>query len=209
MSWLTRRAIAAATATLHVRHYKDDNNVEHIDIEQKIASGLPGTTENRTLDWTFRESSDFIFGPVLGKSRRVPVDEIDNEFLRNGWMPDTVEHGVIDAYMKSDTPKSKRTWMVEQVRQHFRCFARLQNTLPIQVWGFEEINGERRHVRHVDFIGPKDEHIQARLVFDFHELVLLVDMHETNCVVQGRQRLNKYVDAILEPDSNYAMCALK
>jgi hypothetical protein len=120
MSWLTRRAIAAATATLHVRHYKDDNNVEHIDIEQKIASGLPGTTENRTLDWTFRESSDFIFGPVLGKSRRVPVDEIDNEFLRNGWMPDTVEHGVIDAYVKSDTPKSKMTWMVEQVRQHFR-----------------------------------------------------------------------------------------
>jgi hypothetical protein len=200
MNWLTRKAIAAATATLHVRHYKDDDNVEHIDIEQKIASGLPGTTENRTLDWTFRGSSDFIFGPVLGKSRRVPVDEIDNEFLRNGWMPDTVEHGVIDAYVKSDTPKSKRTWMVEQVRQHFRyyCFACLQNILPIQVWGFEEINGERRHVRHVDFIGPKDEHIQARLVFDFRELVPLVDLHDrsTNSVVQKRQRLNEYIDVI-------------
>jgi hypothetical protein len=124
ISWLTRKAIAAATAagavTLHVRHYKDNDNVEHIDIEQKIAAGLPGTTENRTLDWTIRETSDFIFGPVVGKSKRVRIDEIDNEFLRNGWLPDAVEHGVIDAYVKSDTPKSKRTWIVEQVRQSFR-----------------------------------------------------------------------------------------
>jgi hypothetical protein len=105
----------------------------------------------------------------------VRLDELDNEFLRNGWLPDTVEHGAIDAYVKSDTQKSKRTWIAEQVRQPssiLDCFACLQAILPIQVWGFEEINGERRHVRHVHFTGPKDEYIQARLVFDFCELVL-------------------------------------
>jgi hypothetical protein len=128
------------------------------------------------LDWTFRETSDYIFGPVLGKSRRVRLDELDNEFLRNGWLPDTVEHGAIDAYVKSDTRKSKRTWIAEQVRQPRRyLIASLiyKPLYPIQVWGFEEVDGERRHVRHVHFTGPKDEYIQARLVFDFCELVPL------------------------------------
>lgn len=53
-----------------------------------------------------------------------------------------------------------------------RFFAGLKNALPVQTWGFEEINDERRYVRHVDFVGPGDEHIQARLVYDFCELVL-------------------------------------
>ena len=53
---------------------------------------------------------------------------------------------------------------------HF--FACLQSTLPVQTWGFEKIDDERRYVRHVDFIGPGNEHIQARLVYDFCELVL-------------------------------------
>jgi hypothetical protein len=34
----------------------------------------------------------------------------------------------------------------------------------------EEINGERRYARHVDFTGPKGEEIKARLVYDYREL---------------------------------------
>jgi len=120
VSWLTRRALALATITLYVRHYKDDSNVEHIDINQTV-TGIPGTTENRTLDWTFRENNEYLFGPTLGKSRRVRLDEIDNEFLRNGWLPDTVEHGAVNAYAKSDTPKSNTTWIADQVRQPCRA----------------------------------------------------------------------------------------
>ena len=51
-------------------------------------------------------------------------------------------------------------------------FACLQIALPVQTWGFENIDDERRYVRHVDFVGPGNEHIQARLVYDFCELVL-------------------------------------
>ncbi|KAH9984651.1 hypothetical protein BJV74DRAFT_583864 [Russula compacta] len=154
LSWLTRRAIGLATITLYVKHYKDDDGVEHIDIDQRLTGGIPGTTENRILDWTFKEHSDHLFGPVLGRSRRLKVDEIENEFLRNGWLPDTVQHGGINSYVKSDTPKSGIKWIAEQF------------------WGFEEIHEERRYVRHVDFIGPEDEHVQARLVYDFCELSL-------------------------------------
>jgi hypothetical protein len=72
------------------------------------------------LDWTVRENNNGLFGPVLGKFRRVQLDELDNEYLRNGWLSDTEEHGAIDAYTESDTPKSKKTWIANQVHQPFR-----------------------------------------------------------------------------------------
>ncbi|KAH9984179.1 hypothetical protein BJV77DRAFT_1072342 [Russula vinacea] len=150
VSWFTRRAISLATVTLYVRHYKDDDGIERIDIDQTL-TGIPGTSEHRILDWTLREHEDYLFGAVIGKSRRVKLDEIENEFLRDGWLPDTAESGAINSYVESDTPKSNTTWIAEQT------------------WGFENIDDERRYVRHVDFVGPGNEHIQARLVYDFYE----------------------------------------
>ncbi len=101
------------------------------------------------------------------------MDKIENEFLREGWLPDTARDGVINSYVESDTPKSNTSWIAEQVCRSFQ-HACLQhaNTLFVQTWGFEQINDERRYVRHVDFIGPDNEHIQAHLVYDFRELVL-------------------------------------
>ena len=164
-----------ATITLYVKHYKDKDNVEHIDIDQKLTGGLSGTTENRTLDWTFRENSDYLFGPVVGRSRRVSLDKIDNEFLRNGWLPDTEQHGAINACVKSDTPKSNKTWIAEQVCLFRHLIASLDYKPPyvVQTWGFEDINGERRYVRHIDFTGSNGEHVQARMAYDFCEHVLL------------------------------------
>jgi len=108
-----------ATLTLYIKHYKDDQGVEHIDIDQRLTGGIAGTIENRTLDWTFRVHSDYLFGPCLGRSRRVKLDEIEHDYLRKGWLPDIEEHGAINAYVESDTSKSGRTWNIEQVGQRF------------------------------------------------------------------------------------------
>jgi hypothetical protein len=115
VSWLTRRAIGLATITLYTQHYKDDNGVEHIDIDQRLTGGIPGTTEKRILDWTVREHEDYLFGAVFGRSRRVKLDQIDNDFLKKGWLPDTEEHGAINSYVESNTSKSNTTWIAEQV----------------------------------------------------------------------------------------------
>jgi hypothetical protein len=104
--------------TLYIRHYKDDGGIEHIDIDQTL-TGIPGTSEYRTLDWTLREHEDYLFGPVVGRSRRVKVNEIENEFLRDGWLRDTVQDGAINSYVKSDTPRSNTTWIAEQVWRLF------------------------------------------------------------------------------------------
>jgi hypothetical protein len=114
-----RSAISLATVTLYIKHYKDESGVEHIEIDQRLTGGIPGTFESRTLDWTPRDHDDHLFGPVVGKSRRIKIDELDNEFLGKGWLQDTEQHGLINAYAQSDTPKSGKTWIAEQVQ--FRC----------------------------------------------------------------------------------------
>lgn len=116
VSWFKRKAIKIGTLTLYIKHYKDDADIEHIDIDQRLTGGIPGTEELRILNWEDHPSSDHIFGPVIGKSRRVKVSDLDNSFLKEGWTQDTITHGLIQSYVESDTAKSGTTWIANQVR---------------------------------------------------------------------------------------------
>ncbi|KAF8898892.1 hypothetical protein BD779DRAFT_45380 [Infundibulicybe gibba] len=115
VGWLKRKAVSAATVTLHVKHYKDDAGIEHIDINQLVAGGISGTTESRTLDWAERENEDHLFGAVKGKSRRVKVEELGETYLKEGWTGDTIEHGLVQSYAESNTLKNKISWTANQV----------------------------------------------------------------------------------------------
>jgi hypothetical protein len=111
---LKRKAISLGTVALVVKHYKDDAGVEHIDIDQTVA-GLSGTREERVLDWTPRERSDHVFGHVVGKARRVPLGELTEPYLKEGWTEDTADHAALESYVESDTPKSQTRWIADQV----------------------------------------------------------------------------------------------
>lgn len=117
MGWVKRKAIRYATITLHIKHYHVDSDdgkkIEKIDIKQILTGGIPGTDENRTLDWEERENHDDLFGFVIGKSRRIKAEELSDEWLREGWTEDTYEHGVVQAYAKSKT--SGTPWVGDQV----------------------------------------------------------------------------------------------
>ncbi|KAI0260684.1 hypothetical protein BC834DRAFT_925789 [Gloeopeniophorella convolvens] len=154
VSWVNRTAISYATITLYVKHYKDENDVEHIDSEQTLTGGIPGTSENRILDYTDREHSDWVFGAVVGKSRRIRPEDIPDEFLKTGWRPDTHEHGAINSLIQSDTPKSRYSWTSDEV------------------WGFQDVQEEKRYVRLIKFTEkPGGKVVQARLVYDYCELL--------------------------------------
>jgi hypothetical protein len=114
VSWMNRTAISYGTITLYVKHHKDENGIEQVVTEQTL-TGIPGTTEKRILDWTVREHYDYLFGAVVGKSRRRKVEDIEEDFLRGGWLPDTVEHGVIGSWIESDTAKSGYSWTSDEV----------------------------------------------------------------------------------------------
>ncbi|KAF9229134.1 hypothetical protein BS17DRAFT_771080 [Gyrodon lividus] len=151
VSWFKRRAISMFTLTLSVRHTTDVAGVEHIDIDQTLSGGIPGTSEGRILDWQERDEDDDIFGTVIGKSRRIAVKEVTDEFLKRDWTRDTIDDGVVLAVAWSNPKKNKLTWRAEQT------------------WGFSVVNGERRYVRHTTFTSSdkQDGPIYARLVYDY------------------------------------------
>lgn len=151
VTWFNRTAISYATVSLYVNHYKDENGVEHIDTDQRLTGGVPGTIENRILDWTPITHYDYVFGAIIGKSRRLKVVEIDDHFLKDGWLSDTQEHGVICSQIESDRDKSGYSWT------------------SYEVWGFEEIQGERHYARHIKFSEkPGGKVVYARLVYDYY-----------------------------------------
>lgn len=107
-----RRAIALATVTLTVKEYIADD-LTHIDIEQ-VATGGITSTENRTLDWEFRDHTDRIFGAVSGKSRWVKLADVDDDkFLKEGF--DDMEGEHVQSWVES----KGGGWTADQVSQDF------------------------------------------------------------------------------------------
>lgn len=149
VSWVTRKIINNATITLSIKHTKDDQGVEHINIETTLTGGITASPEPRTLDWTFRSVDHNLFGATLSRSRRLPVADITDDYLKQGWLPDVSRDGAIEAYAKADKEKNSHTWESDMI------------------WGFEDIKGERRYTRRIKFTGPKSERITARLVYDY------------------------------------------
>ena len=119
VSWVTRTAIYYATIYLSIKHYKDEEDVERIDIVQTASGGISGTSEFRHLDGQVRENDEYLFGPVTSSSKRVSLDEVENNFLREGWLEDIKAHGVVWTCANSDTPKSGKTWTAEQVSRAY------------------------------------------------------------------------------------------
>ncbi|KAF2403722.1 hypothetical protein EJ06DRAFT_527326 [Trichodelitschia bisporula] len=153
IGWLTRKVISTMTITLHTKQYKDEQGLEHIDIEQ------PGvgfkTTELRTLDGQWREHEDYVFGAVKGKSIFIKTADLngqdpDEAYLKEGWNEETASGDVVESVAES----IKNGWAARQI------------------WGFEEVevNGkkERRYVRHI-VVKKKEKTIHAKLVYDFQE----------------------------------------
>ena len=116
VAWYIRQIIAYSTVTLDIKHYKADDAEEHIDIVQTLSVGFT-STENRTLSWKERKLEDRVFGAVVGKSRRCTSEELNGleEYLTRGWTDDTYQHGLVQSYTESDTPKSGTTWTANQV----------------------------------------------------------------------------------------------
>ncbi|KAH7137192.1 hypothetical protein B0J13DRAFT_559154 [Dactylonectria estremocensis] len=149
---MTRKAIGLATITLEVNQYqappKPPNTstdvFTHIDIVQS-ASGLSSTNENRCADDTFRDNTDWLFGAVKGRSLFVSQDEIDDEYLKTGWLIEGEGKTLYKSYVESQD----NGWIATQI------------------WGFENINGERRYSRHV-VVTKGDKRVQIRMVYDYN-----------------------------------------
>jgi hypothetical protein len=115
VGWVTRTIINNATITLYIKHYKDEEGAEHIDIETTLTGGLTASPEDRTLDWTWRNADNNLFGSIIGRSRRIPVADITDEYLNSGWLPDVSRDGAIEAYAEADKEKNSHSWKSDMV----------------------------------------------------------------------------------------------
>ncbi|KAL7799136.1 hypothetical protein V8C37DRAFT_398960 [Trichoderma ceciliae] len=152
IGFLIRKTIGIATITLDVKQYegppKPPNTatdiVFHIDITQS-ASGLTSTQENRCFDDFPRDHTDWLFGTVTGRSRWVSLDEVTDDFLKQGWELE----GEGKSFITNVAENKEKGWIAEQV------------------WGFQIVNGERRYSRNV-VVTKGEERAQIRLVYDFN-----------------------------------------
>ncbi|KAF1912325.1 hypothetical protein BDU57DRAFT_459387 [Ampelomyces quisqualis] len=162
VGWLTRKTIGLATVTQHLKQFPttgaDGKPTIQIDIEQTATGGMKGTSEYRTLDWEFRGHTDWLFGTLQGRTRYNTIkaileenkgkgtDEEDAKYLVEGWLKETEEGEVVESFVDNDGAKWTG-W---------------------QIWGFAEINGERKLTRRFA-IRKKNtkEVIRIRLTYDW------------------------------------------
>ncbi|KAJ5217194.1 hypothetical protein N7468_010202 [Penicillium chermesinum] len=184
MSWFLRKALPYATVTLYVKEYPDssDPKVYHIDVDQVITGGITGTKEARTLDWQERDHKDAIFGTVKGRSRFLRARKEDGvarpavEFCTKAGGE---EDARLQKFLRGETlidGSASQGFEIDAVGDEFGegegLF--LQNFVDNeeskwtaeQIWGFEIINGERRHTRRVAVTKNGKVEI-ARLVYSY------------------------------------------
>lgn len=158
VSWLTRKAISFATVILTIKEYSEES-IYHIDITS-VASGLSTTQENRTLDWNERDHTDRIFGHVQGRSRMFKTGEYQMEG------PGSPEDAVFLRAEKLKDGKTDSTFLDNEHVQSWVKSVDGGNWIAEQIWGFEEVDGERRYTRRV-LVWKNGKKQQARLVYDY------------------------------------------
>ena len=164
--WLARRSFQATSTLSSVKHHTADNGVELIDIESIFIGAAHGFTETHVLDWQEREENNHILGPTINKCRRIRINQLSEQYLRERWSEDVQRYGILNVYIKSDTAKTGKNWISEQVSQYLFS---LPQSHCHQVWGVEAINGTKRLTRRILFTGNRGERITARVVYDYCE----------------------------------------
>ncbi|KAI1082996.1 hypothetical protein F5B20DRAFT_578071 [Whalleya microplaca] len=171
VGWLTRKAIGAATVTLHVKQYQgaplppstSPEPVTRIDIEQVVTAGMKGNAELRCLDFEFRDHKDWLFGHVRGQSKWVGADELAAlvaDARSKGWVEgDFVGEGWLEAEEEKGGPAGET-----HVYNHVESLD--AGWTAIQVWGFQTVGGERRHVRNV-VVAKDGKYASIKLIYDW------------------------------------------
>jgi len=187
LSWILRKTIAFATATLTISEYTDvdpttSESVVRIDIAQTLTGGLAGTTEKRILSWAEREHKDYIFGHVVGRSR----------LFRGSKDEDGRVWPAVDMQTKHDDPKIEKFlrgeihsdgspaegFLVEEPKSDMlgegeglwlQSFVRNVDSgwTAEQIWGFEMVNGKRFYTRRIVVTSANGEYILARMLVSF------------------------------------------
>lgn len=121
----------------------EDTGITRIYIENKPSSGLPPNFEDRTLNFEPNDVTHTLFGKIRVQTKWASVEELNqvDEYLAKG-------------FEATDKLVFSKTEHVDQGLTTYQAF------------GFEEINGERRHTRHL-FVKKGEQVVRATLAYDY------------------------------------------
>jgi hypothetical protein len=139
---------AATAAAIHLKITQTDE--QHIKMAQSVTSGkIPGTTEEYTLDWEWRTNNDSFFGEIAGRSRWVSVEEGGQTDVTRAGEGEWIDGDSDGKLIEAEGKKEDGEWSAHHL------------------WGFEIVDGERRHTRRVYVKNKKGEELRVRMVYDF------------------------------------------
>jgi hypothetical protein len=102
---------AWTTYTISFKHYIDQHGVEHIS--KVLNAGGKELKSVSTYDWQPRESKSFLPNKVgFVKNRRARLEDIKDPYLREGWLPEALEDGLLEAYTEQHQPVPSSTHSV-------------------------------------------------------------------------------------------------
>jgi hypothetical protein len=138
---LLRKAIS--TASVYLKISQPSENEIRMD-QTATAVSIPGTTGQYILDYEWRKYRDPFFGQIRGRSRWIDRGEVEEERLKDGL--DNLEEGRLIEATGGD---------------------RRGQVSATHIWGFLEIQGERKHVRKVVVKGKNHEEVRIVMVYDW------------------------------------------
>ncbi|KAL4957565.1 hypothetical protein BDW69DRAFT_191535 [Aspergillus filifer] len=186
VSWLTRRAISVATQTLHFNSSTIQNEggtqIPQLTMRQTLTGGIPGSTEERVMDWFERLRSNHVYGNILSKSKLVKgiVDgsgTLKPEIQVQSQVKDEKAAAKIKEFLMSgsiylSTANGKNeaeTSLKEYEDLYIHDFGRSEKAgwTAEQIWTFETINSQPYLTRRIAVV--KGEEVElARLVYKFY-----------------------------------------
>ncbi|KAL8931921.1 MAG: hypothetical protein Q9216_007026 [Gyalolechia sp. 2 TL-2023] len=152
-----RKAISTASVTLRISQpQRNEYTIE----QTATAASIPGTTERYILDGEWRTNHDAFFGEVRGRSRWVGLEEAES-MMRHGV---TAGEGDDDDDGRDvdDDDDDGRVILAEGGSTDGKWDA-------LRIWGFEEIEGERRYTQRVKVRNRDGEEVEGKMVYDFIE----------------------------------------
>lgn len=135
---------ATSVASVHLKIVQESSDKIHME-NTATAAGIPGTSEDYTLDFEWRTSKDPFFGDVQGRSRWITQEEARENGATGEWLEGDSAGKLIQAVGK----KPDDAWVATHLL------------------GFENVGGERRHTRRVKVVGKDGEEVVVRMVYDY------------------------------------------